>query len=85
VTPGAAPKARKLSYKEQRELALLPERLQGLEAEKLGIESELAEGAIYRGSQEALTARLERLAAITLELEAGYARWSELESLTAGS
>jgi ATP-binding cassette subfamily F protein uup len=84
VTPGSAPKARKLSYKDQRELALLPERLQGLEAEKQAIESELAEGAIYRGSQEALAARLERLAAITHELEGGYARWSELESLTAG-
>jgi ATP-binding cassette subfamily F protein uup len=84
ASPGAAPKARKLSYKDQRELALLPERLQGLEAEKQAIESELAEGAIYRGSQEALAARLERLAAITRELEEGYARWSELESLTAG-
>jgi ATP-binding cassette subfamily F protein uup len=84
ASPGTAPKARKLSYKDQRELALLPERLQGLEAEKLGIESELAEGAIYRGSQEALTARLARLAAIALELEGGYARWSELESLAAG-
>ena len=45
---------------------------------------ELADGAIYRGSPELLTLRLERLAAITLELEGGYVRWSELESL-AGS
>ena len=79
-----APKARKLSYKDQRELALLPERLQGLEAEKVSIESELADGAIYRGSQEALSARLARLAAIAVELEGGYARWGELESLAAG-
>ena len=84
ASPGGAPKARKLSYKDQRELALLPERLQGLEAEKERIESELADGAIYRGSPELLTLRLERLAAITLELEGGYVRWSELESL-AGS
>jgi ATP-binding cassette subfamily F protein uup len=84
ASPRATPKARKLSYKDQRELTLLPERLQGLEAEKERIEAELADGAIYRGSQQALTVQLARLAAIALELEGGYARWSELESLAAG-
>jgi ATP-binding cassette subfamily F protein uup len=77
------PRARKLSYKDQRELTALPERLQNLEAEKGRIESELADAALYRGSQEALHERLQRLAAISAELEGGYARWSELESQAA--
>ena len=82
--PAAAPKARRLSYKEQRELAALPERLQGLEAEKGRIESELADGTLYRGSQGVLQQRLERLAAISDELESGYARWTQLEGQAAG-
>jgi ATP-binding cassette subfamily F protein uup len=87
VTPGVgtSAKARKLSYKDQRELTGLPERLQGLEAEKARIESELADGQLYRAGQEALQQRLARLAAISTELEGGYARWTELEALTGGS
>ena len=80
---GTSPKARRLSYKDQRELSALPERLQGLEAEKGRIELELADGQLYRGSQDALHERLQRLAAISDEIEGGYARWSELEALGA--
>ena len=76
----AAPKARRLSYKDQRELTALPERLQSLEAEKARIETELADGTLYRGSPGALQERLQRLAAISDELEGGYARWTQLES-----
>jgi ATP-binding cassette subfamily F protein uup len=75
-------KARRLSYKDQRELSMLPERLEGLEAEKLRIESELSDAALYQGGREALNERLNRLAAISQELEIGYARWHELESLS---
>jgi len=86
ATPVAtAPRARKLSYKDQRELSTLPERLQSLEAEKGRIELELADGELYRGSQDALHERLQRLAAITAELEGGYARWTELEALSGGN
>ncbi len=82
---GITPKPRKLSYKDQRELTALPERLQALEAEKGRIESELADASLYHGSQEALHERLQRLAAISEELERGYARWTELESQAARS
>jgi ATP-binding cassette subfamily F protein uup len=76
---GSATATRRLSYRDQRELTALPERLQSLEAEKGRIESELADAALYRGGHEALHERLTRLAAISDELEGGYARWSELE------
>jgi ATP-binding cassette subfamily F protein uup len=66
----------------QRELDALPERLQALEAEKERIESLLADGSLYRGAPDALQAQLQRLAVIASELESGYARWAELESLT---
>ena len=78
----AAGRGRKLSYMVQRELDALPERLQALEAEKERIESLLADGSLYRSAPDALQAQLQRLAVIASELESGYARWAELESLT---
>ncbi len=72
--------ARRLSYKEQRELAELPGRLQQLEGDKQRVESELADPTLYRGAQQALQERLAQLASLTAQIEAGYARWSELES-----
>jgi ATP-binding cassette subfamily F protein uup len=71
---------RRLSYVAQRELSGLPERLQGLEAEKAELESQLADGSLYRGAPETLQQRLQRLATIASELETGYARWAELEA-----
>jgi len=76
---------RKLSYRDQRELSTLPERLQGLEAEKLSLESELAEASLYEGTPQALHVRLQRLAAIATELESGYARWAELDAMSVAS
>ncbi len=77
----AAASPRRLSHKDQRELAALPERLQDLEAQKARIETELSDPALYRGAPDALQERLQRLADIGNELEAGYARWAELEAL----
>jgi len=77
----AAGRGRRLSYMAQRELSALPEQLQTLEAEKERVESQLADGSLYRGAPETLHAQLQRLAAIASELESGYARWAELESM----
>ena len=79
VRTGAAG-ARRLSFKDQRELASLPERLQGLEADKARIEAELADPAFYRQPPSTLPERLQRLELLNRDIEAGYARWAELES-----
>jgi ATP-binding cassette subfamily F protein uup len=76
-----AGRGRRLSYLAQRELSALPEQLQALEAEKQRVESQLADGSLYRGAPEELQAQLQRLAIITSELDTGYARWAELESM----
>ena len=75
-------KLRRLSYKDQRELNTLPETLERLEAEKQGIESQLSDATLYKSGPDLLNERLSRLSAISRELETGYARWSELETLT---
>jgi ATP-binding cassette subfamily F protein uup len=80
-TATATGRDRRLSYLAQRELSALPEQLQALEAEKERVESQLADGSLYRGAPDALHAQLQRLAIISKELESGYARWAELESL----
>jgi ATP-binding cassette subfamily F protein uup len=76
----ARPGPRRLSYKDQRELASLPERVQGLEAERARIEAELADPVFYQGTPSSLPERLQRLEALSREIEAGYTRWAELES-----
>jgi len=85
ATAREAARPGRLTYQAQRELSALPERLQTLEAEKAQIESQLADGSLYRGAQQSLQEQLRRLAAIETELESGYARWAELESLSAGA
>jgi ATP-binding cassette subfamily F protein uup len=91
VTAPAAPgrsagkRSGRLSYQAQRELSALPERLQGLEAEKSQIEAQLADGSLYRLEAEVLQGQLQRLAAVTGELDAGYARWADLEAMTQGA
>jgi len=85
TSSSSAGRTPRLSYQVQRELSALPERLQALEAEKGQVESQLADGSLYRGAPETLHARLQRLAAIASELEAGYARWAELEAMTLAS
>ncbi|NBT92291.1 MAG: ATP-binding cassette domain-containing protein, partial [Betaproteobacteria bacterium] len=47
VTAVPAAKVRKLSYKEQRELEALPQRIADLEAEQASISSHLADGTLY--------------------------------------
>jgi ABC transport system ATP-binding/permease protein len=79
--PQAKP-ARKLSYKEQRELEELPARIQTLETEQAQLHQRMAEPAFFRqgGAEIAkVTARLESLES---ELKTAYARWEALEQRT---
>lgn len=72
---------RKLSYKEERELEGLPDRISMLEEEQQKIHAKLADPGFYKnaGSEVAtLNARLETLEA---ELLVVYGRWEELEML----
>ena len=76
----AAPKARRLSYKDQRELAALPEKINRLEAEQLQLQSAIADPKMFQGNAEQGTAALQRLESLAAELESAYSRWDALES-----
>ena len=81
--PTAAPKNRKaLTWKEERELELLEERIASIEGERDEIESQMASGAI---SDHVELIRLsERHAELQSELEASMDRWLELEEKKSG-
>jgi len=78
-------KPRKLTYKEQRELTALPERIEALEAEQAEINARMSEAEFYRQGNEKITATMARLEAVKSELETCYVRWQELELLTAAA
>jgi ATP-binding cassette subfamily F protein uup len=80
--PAAAPKkASKLSYKDARELADLPGRMEGLNADIAKREAALADPDLYAKNPArfaAITAELDRLRE---QLEAAELRWLELAEL----
>ena len=77
--PARKPAKAKLSYKEARELAGLPERIRVLEAEQTGIAARLADGVLYTRAADEAKVLNERLAAIEAELTRALLRWEELE------
>ena len=72
-------KPRKLTYKEQRELTGLPEKIEALETEQAELNARIAEPEFYRQGNEKITATMARLETLKRELEACYARWQDLE------
>jgi ABC transport system ATP-binding/permease protein len=88
ASPASAPheaarvpsKARRLSYKEQRELKAMPDTIQRLEAEQLELQSAIADPKLFHGNPERGAAVLERLRSLAAEIETAYARWDALES-----
>ena len=78
-------KARKLTFKEGKELEGLPARIAALEGEEAELHAKLADPDFYKSAGNAVTTVNERLAAVAIELEAVYARWEELETIKAES
>jgi ABC transport system ATP-binding/permease protein len=76
---------RKLTYKEQRELEALPTKIEALEAEQTELHARLGHSDFYRQASDRITTALERLESLKYELEACYARWQALESVSAGT
>jgi ATP-binding cassette subfamily F protein uup len=78
AAPVVATKARKLSYKEQRELDELPKRIADLETEQTSLNAQLADPDIYKKNPQGLPAMQERVQAIDEELLTLLDRWETL-------
>jgi ABC transport system ATP-binding/permease protein len=74
----AAPK-KKLSFKEQRELELLPAKLEQLEAEIARRTEAMNAPGYFQQDAATITRGNEELAKVQAELETAFARWEELE------
>jgi ATP-binding cassette subfamily F protein uup len=78
-------RARKLSYKERRELDTLETRIPALEEEKATIERQLYGGGAGNDPMLDLSQLTQRLAAIDLEIDAATERWLELSEIAEAS
>ncbi|MGA0571431.1 ATP-binding cassette domain-containing protein [Variovorax sp. VNK109] len=78
--PAQAPARRKLSYKEQRELDGLPQRIEALEKEQADIRDTLADGTIYAQDAGRATQLHAREAQIEEELMNVLERWENLSA-----
>jgi ATP-binding cassette subfamily F protein uup len=79
-----APRA-KLSFKETRELAALPDQIAALEQEQAAVTQSLADGTVYRGDPAQAQVLRKKLAQIEADLATCFARWEELESRATGA
>ncbi|MCA7085313.1 ATP-binding cassette domain-containing protein [Cupriavidus sp. DB3] len=74
----------KLSYKEQRELDALPERIAALEAEQKTIGGQLEDGSLYASDPPRATQLAARFDEIEMELLEALERWEVLEAKSRG-
>ena len=85
-SPGIAPAApaaqprRKLSYKEQRELAELPGQLESMDLEHKALQAQTQDPGFYSRPHDEVAATLRLLGELEARIEAAFGRWSELES-----
>jgi ATP-binding cassette subfamily F protein uup len=77
--PAPVPVKRKLSFKDQRELELLPVRIERLETEIGERTAAMNEPSFFQQDSAAIVQANEALARLQAELDSAYARWSELE------
>ena len=74
-------RARKLSFKEERELEALPNVIAGLEEEQERLHDRVADPDFYKSAGAEIVSLNARLEALELELAEAYRRWEELDSL----
>jgi len=69
----------KLSYKEQRELEQLPQRLEDLEEKITALQAEIGDPNFFQQPHDVTDAKLKALADAEAELETAFMHWEELE------
>lgn len=83
-SPKTAPvksKPKKLSYKLQRELEVLPAKLEELEAEIESMQEQVNNPDFFSQPVEQTQPILDKLSAVEQELEVAFERWEELEAM----
>ncbi|HST43618.1 MAG TPA: ABC transporter ATP-binding protein, partial [Luteimonas sp.] len=76
----AAPPARKLSYKDARELEQLPLRIEALEAELATLAAAMNAAGFFQQPRAAVDAHQATMGQRQADLDAAYARWTALDA-----
>ena len=76
--PADSKKRKKLSYKDQRELELLPEKIEELETAIATLSEESSSAEFYKQGGDVVAQTMEKLAALQSELDGCMERWLEL-------
>ncbi|MEM9620637.1 MAG: ATP-binding cassette domain-containing protein [Pseudomonadota bacterium] len=71
-------KRKRLSYKDQRELERLPERIEDMEARLAKLQSQTAEPGFYQQAPDAIKSTLAELETLSEALDTAFARWEAL-------
>ena len=74
----------RLSFKERREIEVLPERIEGLEARIEALHAKLADPAFYREPAAVIIDARRTLGELEGELERSFERWHDLERKSSG-
>ncbi|WP_146530224.1 ATP-binding cassette domain-containing protein [Novipirellula artificiosorum] len=80
ATPPSKATAKKLSYKDQRELAELPGKIEQWEAEIEQMHELMGDPGFYQKSGSQIAAATAKLAELEQQLATAFARWEELDS-----
>jgi ATP-binding cassette subfamily F protein uup len=73
---------KKLSFKEQREMKDLPQRIERMEAEQEELHARMASPEFYKEPSDAIARAIARIDELKDSLHDAYARWDELDSRT---
>lgn len=76
----SAAKAKKLSYKEQRELEALPQLIEQLEKKHGDLTSQISDPDFYNRDSVAIQMTLKQMADLEAEMQTAYQRWETLEN-----
>ena len=83
--PAEKPKTVKLSYRDQRELDQLPERIEQLESDVEQLHAEMGDAGFYQKDRQVITEAQDRLEQLQHELARAYERWEQLDNLQSGA
>lgn len=81
TSPAPKPGGKKLSYKYQRELELLPETIENLEQQIANIQEQIAAPAFYEQPFEQTQPVMDSLSDLQAQLDTATERWFELEEM----
>jgi ATP-binding cassette subfamily F protein uup len=84
-TQNSSEKARRLSFRDQHELARLPKKIEGLEAELAELHQEMAAPDFFKRPGDLIAQTRVRISSLERSIADSYRRWEQLEAMAESS